>query len=76
MHKMFAIVKNYNELLLPKKSWYDYVPCWDLRHRAGMKMFNKLCPKCGAYLPVDVAACDNCLFRFKESNYDKSRCKK
>ena len=66
MKIMFNIEKNYAELAY-RAAKKPYVPAWLIAQERFLKSCNKLCPRCGAILPLDSKGCDSCLFQFNNT---------
>lgn len=62
----FNMEKNYAELAY-RATLKPYVPGWLRAQEKFLKSCNKMCPRCGAILPLDSKGCDNCLFQFNNT---------
>lgn len=70
---MFNINKNYAELAY-RQTQGPYIPKFLIRQQKFLNSCAKLCPKCGAILPISAKGCDSCLFQFdKRSNNNAKR---
>lgn len=64
---MFNINKNYAEINLRQNNTTPYIPSWALQQYKFINNFYKVCPNCGAIVPLTSKGCSECFFQF---NYE------